>query len=74
METINKTQTEVQMKNGNKFVKAEHYFFAGEGCFFPTKEAASLNFNAHNCTGVYFVEKVIDGIKWFQKLATNVWE
>jgi hypothetical protein len=60
--------------NGNQFVKTEHVFVPGEGCFFPSAEKAmsELSYNAigkHVCA---ILE--LGGKTWFQAGATNIWD
>jgi len=61
--------------NANKFVKDEHVFIEGEGCWFASKEIADKN---HRKTGnevhIYYNTKTIEGVELFQQRCGNVWD
>jgi hypothetical protein len=70
-----KAFNELEGYNKNKFVKENHVFIEGEGCFYETKELA-LKYGHDNtifvgvCVGSY----IHQGVEVFRTGATNVWD
>ena len=68
------TATETPTLNGNKFVKAEHVFIQGVGCFFPTLEIAKRESYSPNGVGYWEETIVFAGKTWFQTGHTNIFD
>jgi hypothetical protein len=59
----------------NKFVKDDHVFIPGEGCWFKTKKLAKKNFSKNgNVVGLFYETKEILGKTMYMMLCSNVWD
>jgi hypothetical protein len=61
--------------NKNKFVKEEHVFIEGVGCFYETEELAKKHGHSKMIfTGVHVASYIHEGVQVFRTGATNVWD
>ena len=61
--------------NENKFVKTNHVFIKGEGCFYETIEAArQAHHKTGNEVGLYIETLIHEGREVYRELNTNVWD
>jgi len=60
--------------NKNKFVKENHVFIEGEGCFYETKELAIKYGHDKNIFIVHLGSYIHEGVEVFRTGATNIWD
>jgi hypothetical protein len=57
--------------NGNRFVKQEHVFLPGRGCFYPSLEIAKVQGTSLNGTGFWKEEISFQSRLWYRAGNTN---
>ncbi|MCE5220116.1 MAG: hypothetical protein LLF98_02315 [Clostridium sp.] len=62
---------------GNQFVKEDHVFISGEGCFYETKEKAREIYNnkpnSANGANFEFTVAIVDGVEVYNYHETNIY-
>ena len=71
---MNATQNQEPIRNGNKFVKAEHVFVIGDGCYYSTMDEAVKQGTSPNGTGLWHRTIEFDGKTWYQAGNNNCWD
>lgn len=60
-------------RNGNKFVKAQHVFVPGDGCYFESLAKAVEMGTSPNGVGLWTKTIEFDGATWYMAGNENVW-
>lgn len=72
--TTEKRGGNLAILNGNKFVKTEHVFVVGDGCYFATEQEAINQGTSSNGVGLWTKTLEFDGKTWFQAGNTNCFD